>query len=87
MVAGGVWGWLGVALLQECSEYFLDCPREKVKAAMSALLVEVLLPVAAVINLEASLPVAKKLVSMLYGHCTEHAKRARYSNVSLFSAN
>lgn len=48
---------------------------------MSALLVEVLLPVAAVINLEASLPVAKKLVFMLYGHCTEHARRARHSNV------
>lgn len=48
---------------------------------MSALLVEVLLPVAAVINLEASLPVAKKLVSMLYGHCTENARRARHSNV------
>lgn len=48
---------------------------------MSALLVEVLLPVAAVINLEASLPVAKKLVTMLYGHCTENARRARHSNV------
>lgn len=50
---------------------------------MSALLVDILLPVAAVINLEASLPVAKKLVSVLYGHCLEHARRARYSNVSL----
>ena len=49
---------------------------------MSSLLVEVLLPVAAVIDLETSLPVAKKLVSMLYGHCTEHAKRVRHSNVS-----
>ena len=66
---------------QECAQFFLDCPREKIKAAMSALLVEILLPVAAVINLEASLPVAKKLVSMLYSHCTEHAKRARHSNV------
>ncbi|CAI8040481.1 Protein furry homolog [Geodia barretti] len=66
--------------LQECARFFLDCPREKIKAAMSALLVEILLPVAAVINLEASLPVAKKLVSLLYGHCMEHARRARYSN-------
>ena len=49
---------------------------------MGALLVEILLPVAAVINVEVSLPVAKRLVSMLYGHCTEHARRARYSNVS-----
>lgn len=50
---------------------------------MSSLLVEILLPVAAVINLETSLPVAKKLVSMLYGHCTEHARRIRHSNVYL----
>ena len=48
---------------------------------MSSLLVEILLPVAAVISLEASLPVARKLVSMLYGHCVEHARRARHSNV------
>jgi hypothetical protein len=68
------------AFLQECGQFFLECPREKIKAAMSALLVEVLLPVAAVIDLEASLPVAKRLVSMLYGHCTEHARRARHSN-------
>lgn len=73
--------WFMCLPLQECAQFFLDCPREKIKAAMSALLVEVLLPVAAVINLEASLPVAKKLVSMLYGHCTEHARRARHSNV------
>ena len=66
---------------QECAHFFLDCPREKIKAAMSALLVDVLLPVAAVINVEISLPVVKKLVSVLYGHCTEHAKRARHSNV------
>lgn len=48
---------------------------------MSSLLVEILLPVAAVISVETSLPVARKLVSMLYGHCVEHAKRARHSNV------
>ena len=67
--------------LQECATFFLECGREKIKNAMSALLVEILYPAAAVINLEASLPVVKKFVNMLYNHCVEQAKRARHSNV------
>lgn len=50
---------------------------------MSALLVEILLPVAAVIKFEASLPVVKKFVSMLFNHCYEHTKKGRHSTVSL----
>ena len=50
---------------------------------MSALLVEILLPVAAVIKFEASLPVVKKFVSMLFSHCFEQAKRVRHSAVSV----
>ena len=73
--------WL-LLLLQECATYFLECGHQKIKNAMIALLVEILLPVAAVINLEASLPVAKKFVNMLYNHCVEQAKRARHSSVS-----
>ena len=49
---------------------------------MSALLVEILLPVAAVIKFEASLPVVKKFVGMLFNHCFEQAKRVRHSAVS-----
>ena len=68
-------------ITQECAQFFLNTPREKIRAAMSSLMVEVLLPVAAVINIETSLPVAKKLVSMLYGHCADAAKKTRHSNV------
>ena len=50
---------------------------------MSSLFVEILLPVAAVINLEASLPVVRKFVGMLYAHAFEQAKRARHSSVSM----
>ena len=50
---------------------------------MCALLVEILLPVSAVIKVEASLPVARKFVSMLYGPCFESAKRGKHSTVSL----
>ena len=56
---------------------------EKVKHAMSALLVEILTPVAAVIKYEVSMPVVKKLVQTLYSHCYDHAKRQRHSSVSL----
>ena len=67
---------------QECASFFLDSGREKIKHAMCALLVEILLPVAAVIKVEASLPVVRKFVSMLYSHCFEFAKRGRHSTVS-----
>ena len=43
---------------------------------------EILLPVAAVIKFEASLPVVKKFVGMLFSHCFEQAKRVRHSAVS-----
>jgi hypothetical protein len=68
--------------IQECASFFLDSSREKIKHAMCALLVEILLPVAAVIKFEASLPVVRKFVSMLYTHCFDYAKRgARHSTV------
>lgn len=51
---------------------------------MSALLVEILLPVAAVIKFETSLPVIKKFVSMLFNHCFEQAKKVRHSAVSQY---
>ncbi len=67
--------------MQECASYFLEA-RDKIKHAMSALLVEILLPVAAVIKFEASLPVVKKFVTTLYHHCFENVKRVRHSAVS-----
>ena len=68
--------------MQDCARFFLESSREKIKHAMCALLVEILLPVAAVIKFEASLPVARKFVTMLYNHCFEYAKRGRHSTVS-----
>ena len=48
---------------------------EKVRHAMSALLVEVLTPVASVIKYEVSMPAFKKIVSTLYSHAYDQAKR------------
>ena len=67
--------------MQDCAVFFLESSREKIKHAMCALLVEILLPVAAVIKFEASLPVVRKFVTMLYNHCFEYAKRGRHSTV------
>jgi len=69
------------AFLQECANYFLDCSREKIKQAMAALLVEILLPVAGVIkvDLESSLPAVKKFVNMLYAHSFDQVKRKHSS--------
>lgn len=50
---------------------------------MCALLVEILLPVAAVIKFEASIPVIRKFVTILYNHCFESAKRGKHSTVSM----
>ena len=69
--------------MQDCASFFLETNREKIKHAMCALLVEILLPVGAVIKVEASLPVARKFVTMLYGPCFESAKRGKHSTVSL----
>ena len=55
---------------------------EKVRHAISQLLVQVLTPVAAVIKYEVSMPVVKKLVQTLYTYCYEHARRQRHSVVS-----
>ena len=55
---------------------------EKVRHAMSALLVDVLTPVAAVIKYEVSMPVVKKLISTLFQHCFDQAKRQKHSIVS-----
>ena len=64
---------------QECATFFLESSREKIKHAIAALLVEILYPVAAVINVEASLPVIKRFVTMLYNPCFEQARKGRHS--------
>ena len=64
---------------QECATFFLESSREKIKHAIAALLVEILYPVAAVINVEASLPVIKRFVAMLYNQCFEQARKGRHS--------
>ena len=67
---------------KDCANYMLESGRgEKVRHAMSALLVEVLTPVASVIKYEASMPAFKKIVSTLYSHAYDQAKR-KHSAVS-----
>lgn len=69
-------------LLQECAAHMIESGRsEKVRHALSLLLVQVLTPVAAVIKYEASMPVVKKLVHTLYTYCYDHARRQRHSAV------
>lgn len=55
---------------------------EKVKHAMSALLVDILTPVAAVIKYEMSMPAVRKLVSTLYSYFYDQSKKLRHSTVS-----
>ena len=50
-------------------------------SCLPSLSAEILLPVAAVIKVETSLPAVKKLVNMLYSYSVEQAKR-RHSSVS-----
>ena len=70
-------------LLQECANYMLESQRgEKLRHAMSGLLVEILTPVSAVIKYEASIPAVRKLVQTLYLPSYEHSKRQRHSLVS-----
>ncbi len=70
--------------LKECANYMLeDAKGEKVKHAMSALLVDILTPVAAVIKYEMSMPAVRKIVSTLYSHCYDQSKnKLRHSTVS-----
>jgi hypothetical protein len=71
-------GWFH--FLQECAGYMLESTKgEKVRHAMSHLLVEILTPVAAVIKYEVSMPAVKKLVQMLYTHCYDQAKKQRHA--------
>ena len=63
---------------QELANWFIDCPRDRMKSAMSQLLIEILLPVAAVISLETTLPAVKKFVNILYTYCLEQAKKPRH---------
>ena len=55
---------------------------EKLRHAMSGLLVEILTPVSAVIKYEAYIPAVRKLVQTLYLPSYEHSKRQRHSLVS-----
>ena len=67
---------------QECANYMVDGAKgEKVRHAMSALLVDILTPVAAVIKYEMSMPAVKKLVSTLYSHFYDQSKKPRHSTV------
>ena len=50
---------------------------------MSSLLVDILLPVGAVIDLEASLPAVKKFVSLLFNHCVEQCRKVKHHSVSV----
>ena len=63
---------------QELANWFIECPRDRMKSAMSQLLIEILLPVAAVISLETTLPAVKKFVNILYTYCLEQAKKPRH---------
>ena len=49
---------------------------------MSALLVDILLPVGAVIELEASLPAVKKFVALMFNHCVEQCRKVKHHVVS-----
>ena len=72
---------------QDCANYMIESGKgEKVRHAMSALLVEVLTPVAAVIKYEVSMPAFKKIVQTLYSHAYDQAKR-KHSAVSDWMSN
>ena len=72
-----------IFLFKECANYMLEEAKgEKVKHAMSALLVDILTPVAAVIKYEMSMPAVRKLVSTLYSHFYDQSKKLRHSTVS-----
>lgn len=51
---------------------------------MSSLLVDILLPVGAVIDLETSLPAVKKFVSLLFNHCVEQCRKVKHHVVSTY---
>ena len=70
---------------QELANWFIDCPRDRMKSAMSQLLIEILLPVAAVISLETTLPAVKKFVNILYTYCLEQAKKPRHVLVRTYA--
>ena len=42
---------------------------------------DILLPVGAVIDLEASLPAVKKFVSLLFNHCVEQCRKVKHHAV------
>jgi len=69
-------------VLQDCAKWFIDS-RDRARQAMSALLVDILLPVGAVIDLEASLPAVKKFVTLLYSHCIDQCRKVKHHTVSV----
>lgn len=50
---------------------------------MSSLLVDILLPVGAVIDLETSLPAVKKFVLLLFNHCVEQCRKVKHHAVGI----
>ena len=73
---------VSLCVSQECSNYMMDGAKgEKVCHSMSALLVDILTPVAAVIEYEMSMPAVKKLASTLYSHLYDQSKKPRHGTV------
>lgn len=47
---------------------------------------DILLPVGAVIDLEASLPAVKKFVSLMFNHCVEQCRKVKHHVVSCMAS-
>lgn len=69
-------------MIQECAKWFIDS-KDRARQAMSSLLVDILMPVGAVIDLEASLPAVKKFVALLFNHCFEQCRKVKHHAVSI----
>ena len=68
--------------MQECAKWFIDS-KDRARQAMSSLLVDILMPVGAVLDLEGSLPAVKKFVSLLFNHCVEQCRKVKHHAVSI----
>ena len=68
--------------VQECAKWFIDS-KDRARQAMSSLLVDIVLPVGAVIDLETSLPAVKKFVVLLFNHCVEQCRKVKHHAVSI----
>ena len=71
-----------IQLLTDLGHYFLDVKDKDIRHALAGLFVEILLPVAAVINNEVNIPVMKCFVEMLYTHTLDLSSKKKHSLVS-----